>query len=46
MTKEELKLIEELIRSYVDLKIFIDHESQVDIAKDIREIKEELLKIK
>ena len=44
MSKKELELIEELIKAYINLKLFVDHQSQVDIAKDIKEIKEELLK--
>ena len=44
MTKKELELIEELIKARINLKLFVCHESQVDNARDIKEIKEELLK--
>jgi len=46
MNKEELNLIEELIRSYINLGKAETKEVRCDITKDIQEIREELLKIK
>ena len=45
MLKKELELIIELIEAFISLHNAITEERRFDIRKDIKEIKEELLKL-